>query len=63
MAAAQSKLVQQSGLTGLQAKGGAAVFAALVALVYLRRKVVQAAAEAAEKRECKIDCLIVLETG
>ncbi|BGP11007.1 ATP-binding cassette long-chain fatty acid transporter pxa1 [Rhodotorula toruloides] len=50
MAPAQSKLAQQSALTGLRAKGGAAVFAALVALVYLRRKVVQAAAEAAEKR-------------
>ncbi|BGP27281.1 peroxisomal ABC transporter [Rhodotorula toruloides] len=50
MAPAHSKLAQQSALTGLRAKGGAAVFAALVALVYLRRKVVQAAAEAAEKR-------------
>lgn len=63
MAPAQSKLAQQSVLTGLQAKGGAAVFAALVALVYLRRKVVQAAAEAAEKRECNIDCLSVSGIG
>ncbi|GAA5995368.1 uncharacterized protein JCM10292_005128 [Rhodotorula paludigena] len=51
MAPAQSKLARSSAaLTSLPAKGGAAAVATLLALVYLRSKVVHAAKEAEEKR-------------
>lgn len=51
MAPAQSKLARSSAaLASLPAKGGVAAVATLLALVYLRSKVVQAAKEAEEKR-------------
>lgn len=51
MAPAQSKLARSSLLlTSMQTKGGAAIVGTLFALLYLRRKLAQAAREAEERR-------------
>ena len=51
MAPAQSKLARSAAvLTSMQTKGGAALVGTLFALLYLRRKLAQAAQDAQDKR-------------
>ncbi|GAA6049196.1 hypothetical protein JCM3770_003305 [Rhodotorula araucariae] len=55
MAHSQSKLARSTALlTSMQTKGGAAIVGTLFALLYLRRKLVQAAKEAEEKRNMQL---------